>query len=308
MRYRVETIIVITLILFLSTCSQEGSEDSRTIRLETNKIELNKTQRTTGEDSIKVAISTMISPHRTFNLYLDLINYVSKKINKPVSFLQRKSYEEINELLENGYLDLAFICSGAYVEVRKKIPVEIIAVPIVNGNPYYYSYVIVPSNKEINDIKTLRGKKFAFVDPLSNTGRLYPLYLIRKAGVNPSNFFGDIVYTHSHDRSIELVSSGVVDGASVDSLVWDYYVKTHPDVAKNVKIINKSQPFGIPPFVSTKSTKSEIRRAIQDTLLKMHTDEEGSKILRAIGIERLEKADDSLYDSIREMNHLIDLE
>lgn len=293
--------------LFLSTCSREQSNDIKTIRLESNRMEISQSQKSADNESIRVAISTMISPQRTFNQYVDLVNHVSKKINKPVTFVQRKNYQEVNELLENGFLDLAFICSGAYIEAIKKTPLEILAVPVVDGKPYYYSYLIVPSSKEIDNVKELAGKKFAFVDPLSNTERLYPLYLIKKQGSNPSNFFGDIIYTHSHDRSIELVSQGFVDGASVDSLVWNYYVKKHPEIVNNVKIINQSQPFGIPPFVSTKSTKPEIRKAIQDVLLKMHIDEDGIKILRALGIDRFEKADDSLYNSIREMKDSINL-
>lgn len=292
-------IVITSSILF---CSKEKGE---VVNLEKQMVEIDNIQEKRQNNAIKVAISTMISPQRTFTLYIDLINYISKKIGKNVIFVQRKSYHEVNELLESGYIDFAFICSGAYVEAKKKTNLQIIAVPVVNNQPYYYSYIIVPQETQINDLIQLRGKKFAFVDPLSNTGRLYPLYLLKREGLDINGFFGETIYTHSHDRSIELVAQKLVDGASVDSLVWDYYVKDHPEVLEKVKIIHKSRGFGIPPFVSPSSTDVKLRTAIQETLLKMHEDDEGKKILKAIGIDRFQMADDSLYDSLRKMNDFV---
>jgi len=296
------TFFSIIVCLLISSCKDKG--DVKTIRLESNRIDLQQNIKDSGYGTIKVAIATMLSPGKTFNAYVDLINYISKKINVPVKFVQRKSYGEINELLEAGYIDLAFICSGAYVEAKRHVELEIIAVPIVNGKPYYYSYLIVPAEKGIDDISELKDKKFAFVDPLSNTGRLYPIYLLNLHGYNPATFFSEIIYTHSHDRSIELVAQGLVDGASVDSLVWDYYVKSHPEINQKVKIINRSQAFGIPPFVSTPATDRGLRKAIRKIMLDMHLDEEGKTILSSIGVERFELGDDSLYDTIREIKDM----
>jgi phosphonate transport system substrate-binding protein len=291
-------------VLLLVACSKKHGTEPRTIHLESNKKQLVNSQKLTDDGTLHVAIATMISPQRTFNLYIDLVEYISKKINIPVTFVQRKSYQEVNELLVNGYLDLAFICSGAYVEAVKSGKMEIIAVPVVNGKPYYYSYLIVPASMEFKSMKDLMDKRFAFVDPLSNTGRFYPLYLIKLEGLNPATFFKEFIYSHSHDRSIEMVAQGIVDGAAVDSMVWEYYVKTHPEVKERVKVVMRSEPFGIPPFVSTSATDRRIRNEIRDVMLNMNSDERGRNILSSLGIDRFERADDSLYDSIRRMNDL----
>jgi len=42
------------------------------------------------QSKIYVAVSTMISPIETFNLYKDLIDYISSKLGVPIEFKQRK--------------------------------------------------------------------------------------------------------------------------------------------------------------------------------------------------------------------------
>ena len=115
-----------------------------------------------------VAISSMISPVETFNLYKDLIDYISKKMGIAIEFKQRKTYGEVNDLLEKRQLDFAFICTGAYWEAKKKFPLELLVVPVVNGKPTYQSYIIVNKESGINSFDELKGKSFAFTDPLSN--------------------------------------------------------------------------------------------------------------------------------------------
>ncbi|MFN4110674.1 MAG: PhnD/SsuA/transferrin family substrate-binding protein, partial [Ignavibacteria bacterium] len=80
-------------------------------------------------DSIPVlyfAVSTMISSMETFNLYKDVMDYISKKIGMRIEFKQRKTYQEVNKLLKENKLDFAFICTGAYIEARNEIPIEIL--------------------------------------------------------------------------------------------------------------------------------------------------------------------------------------
>ena len=43
-------------------------------------------------------------------------------------------------------------------------------------------------------------------------------------------FFSNTIYTYSHDNSIMAVAKGMVDGASVDGLIWEFYHQRKPTI------------------------------------------------------------------------------
>lgn len=255
---------------------------------------------------LRVAVSAMISPKETFAYYKELFGYISRKTNKKIKIIQRKTYSEVNKLLNNHQVDMAFICSGAYVNERQDgHPIKIVAIPVINGRPTYQAYIITYKSSEVKKFEDLKGKSFAFTDPLSNTGYFYAISRIRSLGYNKETFFKDYVFTYAHDISIQLVAKQVVDGASVDGLIFDYLQHSHPERLKNIRIVEKSQLFGIPPIVVPSSTPDSTLKKLQRILCQMDKDTMGVKILKKLMIDRFVPANDSLYNSIRRMDKII---
>ncbi|GMU95028.1 phosphate/phosphite/phosphonate ABC transporter substrate-binding protein [Ignavibacterium album] len=244
---------------------------------------------------IYVAVSTMISPMETFNLYKDVMDYISKHLGIQIEFKQRKTYREVNDLLAENKLDFAFICTGAYLEARNEIPIEILAVPVVNGKPYYQAYVIANEESQISEINQLKGKSFAFTDPLSNTGYSYIINYLKEKNTSPERFFSKTIFTYAHDYSIQAVKRKIVDGATVDGLVFEYLKHFQPEKIAGVKVILKSREFGIPPFVIQKNLDNNIKQKLRSVMLNMHNDPEGKKLLSKIMIDKFILADDSIY-------------
>ena len=284
--------LLISLTLFFSCNS---NQDVKEINLQDDKTSVDSRQ-TSSQQKIYVAISTMISPVETFNLYKDLIDYISVKLGVPIEFKQRKTYAEVNELLNQNKLDFAFICTGAYLEARNKMPIEILVVPVVEGKPYYQAYVIVNDESNINSIDELQGKSFAFTDPLSNTGYDYIINILKDRRTNPEKFFSKTIFTYAHDYSIQAVKRKIVDGATVDGLVYEYLKHFQPEKVEGIKIINKSRDFGIPPFVVQKNLDPKLKLELKNIMLTMHQDSEGKKLLNKIMIDKFIEADDSLYN------------
>lgn len=257
---------------------------------------------------IRIAVSAMVSPIETLIYYEEILDYISEKTGHPVELVQRETYAEINELVESQYLDVAFVCTGAYVDGHDKFDMELLAAPVVNDETLYYSYIIVPIDSDATCLEDLRGKKFAFTDPMSNTGKLSPTYMLALINKTPNSFFSGYIFTHSHDESIKAVAKGLVDGASVDSLVWDYADNKNPIYTDNTKVIAKSQPFGIPPIVVHPNTDPEMKNEIRDILITMHDDPKGADILMNIGIDKFIIINDSLYDPVREMRKFTEVQ
>lgn len=285
------------LVLIATGCPQK--QEAKKIRLEKKEsVEPNEVPKVRP---LKAAVGGMITPKEGFAYYRDFLYYLEKKSGRPVEFVDKQSYAEINNLLESGDLDFAFVCSGPYVEGHDKFGLQLLAAPEVNGKSFYYSLIIVNIDSPVKSFRELRGKIFAFTDPLSNTGTLVPTYMLAKMKETPASFFKEHIYTNKHDISIKMVADKLVDGASVDSLVWEYMNRKRPDITSKTRIVEKSPPYGIPPVVVSKSTDPETRKLLSDLFLNAHKDEEGRKIMKGMMIDRFVPVRDSAYDSVREM-------
>ncbi|MEW6668632.1 MAG: PhnD/SsuA/transferrin family substrate-binding protein [Thermodesulfobacteriota bacterium] len=253
---------------------------------------------------LRVAVAAMISPKETFSSYGRLLDYISQKTGRDTEFVQRKTYREISELLGKGGIDIAFICSGPYARGKERHGFELLAVPEVRGRTEYRSYLIV-NDPAIRDLEGLRGRIFAFTDPESNTGRLVPAHWVALLGERPESFFGKILYTYSHDNSIQAVARGLVDGAAVDSLIWEYYHDRNPAFAASTRVIRQSEPYPIPPVVSSRRLGEKEADRIRQALVSMHLEPEGRMLLNRLRMDRFIYPPESWHASMVHIEKMI---
>ncbi len=250
---------------------------------------------------LRLAVAAIISPEGTVENYSSLAAYLEEKLGRPVELVQRRTYAEANKLIEQGQVDLAFVCTSAYVAGHNDFGMELLAAPEVNGEQVYYSALIVPADSPAQSMADLRGKIFAFTDPMSHTGRVYPTYLLQQLGATPENFFHRTFFTYSHDKAIKAVAKGVADGAAVDSLVLEYAFERYPELKQRLKIIHKSPPFGIPPVVVPPDLSPRLKVELRHLLLEMPNDPDGRRALTELGFDRFVLLDDSAYNTAREV-------
>lgn len=287
---------LLTLMLITSCAPQPAAQVISLSRLEPLPV-----NRPTDVVPLRVAIAAVISPQGTVESYDALLNYLSRQLNRPVELVQRRTYAEINDLLRTGEVDVAFVCTSAYVAGHDAFGMQLLVAPQVNSETVYYSVLIVPANSTAQSMADLQGKVFAFTDPMSTTGRMYPTSLVQELGSTPEQFFSRTFFTYSHDDAIRAVAEGVADGAAVDSLVLEYILSRQPELANRLRVIHRSPPFGIPPVVVGPNTRPQLRAELADVLLGMADNAEGQQALAAIGIDRFVLIDDSAYENVRDL-------
>jgi phosphonate transport system substrate-binding protein len=254
------------------------------------------------EPPLKIGLAAMISPKETLIYYNGLLGYVGQKLGRKVELIQFRTYDEMDAALEKRDLDIAFVCSGPYVKDKDKFGAELLVAPQSYGKPFYHAYIIAPAGSPATKLADLKGKSFAFTDPKSNTGRIVPTYMVSKDfGAPPERFFSSVKYTYSHDKSIEEVSKGLVAGASVDSLIYDYLAAKSPATTRGTKIVAKSAPYGIPPVIVNPKIDPALRAKVKAAFLAMHEDAKGKAILDGIMVDKFIVPKDKDYDSVREM-------
>jgi phosphonate transport system substrate-binding protein len=255
---------------------------------------------------LRAGVASMITPVSAVKYYHQVVDYIGKKLKMRAEMVHRTTYDEIDVMLENREVDFAFICSAPYVMNNEKFGAELLVAPQVNGKVYYNSNIIVHKDSDIDTFEQLQGRAFVFVDPKSNSGKLYPTYLLAKRDHTPESFFLSQLYSYSHNKSVELVAKKRAEGAAVDSIVYDFMVATGSPYAEQTKVIHRSPQFGIPPVVVPSELPLYLKLSLRSVFLEMHTEPEGKKILEQMRIEKFVEVPDSNYDSIRAMRAFIE--
>lgn len=249
---------------------------------------------------IRVAVAPVISPEKSLVMYQWFVDYLAAVLGQEAVLLQRQSNAEVNDLIRHGGCDAAFICTYPFVQAERDFGAQLLVLPQINGKITYQSFIIVPGTSKAVSLLSLRGKRFGSSDILSNSGWLFPAVWLLEKGENPESFFHEHVLTGSHDRSVMAVATQYVDGAAVDSLIYELMVKEDPSLLTKTRIIMKSPEFGIPPVVVHPKIDPALKASILNVLINMHKTPAGKVALTKLGIDRFVIPDDKLYDSVRQ--------
>ncbi len=299
--------LLLILLLFLSGCRNAWIDPDKDVYIDPQDTKSTASKSIPDSSNIiRVAVASMTTPAETMNQYDQLFKYLETRLHKKIVLVQRKTYKEVNNLLKNNYLQFAFICSGAYVTGYADSAFNIFLIPQHYNETHYHAYVIAKADAPYKSFNDLRGKRFVFSDSISNTGMFYPLKRLSDLNSNPNDFFSHVYMSNAHDNSIELVRRGIIDAASVNSLIYDYTKSVYPEKVTNIKIIEKSEPFGMPPIVVSKKIDPTLRDSLYGILTNMNHDPEGNQILRGLMIDKYIQASNDQYNSIRKMCSQID--
>jgi phosphonate transport system substrate-binding protein len=241
---------------------------------------------TAPEEILRFAYANVLSPERSTVAYAELAGYLTAKLGRPVEILRRRTYAELNSLLQNGTAHAGIVCTGAFAVAQEEFGLEVLVLPVVDGQITYRSYVIARRGAGRDSFEDLRNVVFAFSDPLSNTGYRYVAAKLRDRGTDASAFFSRHFFTYSHDNAIQAVLDGIADAGSVDALVWDHLVRLDPVVEAQLVIVDRSEEFPINPVVVSPDISSNLRRALKTALLEMADDPHGVAVLNDLGTER----------------------
>jgi phosphonate transport system substrate-binding protein len=250
-----------------------------------------------SDGKLRFAVATMVSAEATFSTYQRLVRKIAELVGRKPAFVLRPSYADVRRSMAGGDIDVAFVCTGTYVHAHSTGTIKLLVQPQFEQGLTYRSLLIVPAQSAAGDLEDLHGAVMAFTDPESNTGRLVPTVEMVRRGLDPQAHFKRIVYTGSHDLSIQAVGLRLVEAAAVDSLIYESVKSKDPTVAGEVKVIWESEAFGPPPVVVRRGLDARLEASLRTAFLGLDEDPEGRDILSAIGIQRFVPAREEDYRS-----------
>ncbi len=227
-------------------------------------------------------------------------DYLAGALERPVTFVQRRSYHEVMQLLLDGQLEFAWLCGYPYVRQREHL--RLVAVPVYQGRPLYRSYLIVPiGDTHIDDPADLADRVFAFSDPDSNSGYLVPQFEWHRRGLRPAQLLRRGFFTWSHEDVVRAVSDGVAGAGAVDGYVWDTLAKVRPELTADTRVAWRSPPFGFPPIATHQRLDPALAQRMQTALTTMSASAQGRRALEALNLDGFTPAEPALFDDIATM-------
>jgi phosphonate transport system substrate-binding protein len=252
--------------------------------------------------------ATYLSPN-IFDTYGYIARCVGERVGRPATIAPGRSFDAFAA----GEVDVGFICGLPYVQLADApgCPIELLAAPVLWGEryqhrPIYFSDVVVRRESPYTSFDDLRGCVWAYNQNTSHSGWNIVGYSLRDRGCQQlSGYFGRMLETGSHLRSLALVLAGQADATAVDSHVLAVLLASDDAAAASLRVIDALGPSSIPPVVIASSVDRALKGGIQDALLGMHEDPRAARALRAGYIERFVRVSDADYQDIRTMHALL---
>jgi phosphonate transport system substrate-binding protein len=236
-----------------------------------------------------------------------IVDILQKRLGMEVQPFVATDYTGVIEALRGNKLDIAFLTPASYVLAKSEANVKVVLKSERKGSPFYYAAIITRADSGIKKLEDLRGKTFAFGDPLSTSANVFPRKMLHEHGIDPVRDFKQILNSGGHDATVLAVLNGKVDAGATyanspdnNDTAWMRYLK-NPDDVKKIRAIAFSEPIPADNLVINANLDERTAKKIEEIFIELSHDAQGKKMLRDLyQIDGFVTATDKDYDSVRQ--------
>ena len=258
-----------------------------------------------GEGVLNMGLVPGEDPRVMVNDNQALLEHLQKSLQMEVKPFVATDYNGVIEALRSKKLDVALLGPFSYVLATTVADVEAFALlETEKQGATYRSVIIARKDHGVHNLKDLAGKTFAFVDPSSTSGHLFPKAALIKAGYNPDTYFSRVIFSGGHDASAVAVQNGKVDAAAIADSLLDVAYSRGMLKQDEVTVIWTSDPIPGPPVVYRRDLPADLKAKLRASFAQIHDLPWGPKTT----IKRWVPTDDAAYDVIRDTAKLLNLD
>lgn len=227
-----------------------------------------------------------------------LLDALEKNLGIKIQGFVAADYNGVIEAMRSNHVDVAYLGPFSYVLGTTVAPIEAFATAETakSGRTFYHSQIITRKDSGIKEVKDLKGRTFAFVDPSSTSGHLFPKAGLMKIGFDPEKDFGRVLFTGSHDANALAVANKRVDAATIADRIFDAAVQKKLVDPAEIEVVWRSDPIPESPTCWRKNLPDELKKQIKTAFLNIKdiTWADQGKLNRFV------ETNDQAYDIIRE--------
>lgn len=294
----IEFLSIIALSILLVGCSNNGLTSSTSDDSEESS-QLNSNEHTTK--TIRLGLAPDEDSASILRKFEPFIKYLSEETGYEIEPYVGADYTAVIQAMDSGHLDIAWFGPSEYVLATEEVNsgIEAFAKAIQNEDSIEYrTAFVVSSNSDYQDISDIEGGTMAFTDPASTSVHIFGRYSLVKDGINPEEYFNNVIYAGSHDAALLAVINGQADIAAVSSRKIPGFIESGLIDEDQIKIIYNSVEIPADPITFKKDLDKEIKEAFKEALI--NNPEAVKKSLENTEFSHFEQVNDSDYDIVRE--------
>ena len=255
--------------------------------------------------TLRVGLIPNIAPEEQQAKYGPFGDYLAKELGIEVELFVAADYAGVVAALASERIDLAYLGGLTYAQAEQQADVTPLVTEIdqSTGTPQYESAIVVKKDSDLKSVADLvaAGGSFAFGDPASTSGSLYPRVMLTEAGVKCDTVtltdcppLKSVTFTGGHDATAQAVLSGAVDAGGLELRVLRRLESDGTIPADALRVIETTLVQGY-PWVARTDLGDAALQQLTDAFLDI-TDPELLDLLRATKYVAVEAAD---YDDVR---------
>ena len=221
--------------------------------------------------------------------YRSLCDFLCGILPFRVEFEVLRGYGDVLDHIDDGRADGGVLGSFLVAYGMERHGYVPLARPVwTSGLSHYQSYIFKGAGDEVTaEVKTWRDRTFAMVNRNTSAGYFYPLALVKKAGfAEGEEFFGEVLFSGSHDTSMWMVASGLADLGAAKSTVFDEMMVKRPALKKRIQVLHTWGRFPDATWVAGSGMSAEERNQLREALIGLAESAEGRRLLEAFGAQR----------------------
>ncbi|WP_343607101.1 phosphonate ABC transporter substrate-binding protein [Roseateles sp.] len=235
-----------------------------------------------------------------------VLDALQQQLGMPVKPFVATDYNGVIEALRAKKLDVAYLGPFSYVLASSVAEVEAFSVAVTKktGQSAYRSVILARKDSGLRSVAELKGRNFAFVDPSSASGHLFPKAGLQQTGLDPDAYFGRVVFSGSHDASILAVANKKVDAAAVADRIFNSAVAKGTVKQDDFVVLWSSRPIPESPMVWRKDLDPALKEKLAKALANLKDVKWGDQGV----LNGFQPTSDAAYDVVRDTAKVLKLD
>ena len=232
--------------------------------------------------------------------FAPLVKHLEKTLKMPVKLSIGADYAAVITAMQFGKLELAYFGPGAYVLAADRGIAQAFAMEnTLESGTGDFSYIVTKASSKIRTLQDATKASFAFVDPNSTSGYLLPMrHFYVDLKLEPQKFFSQVVFSGSHEASIEGLVEGTFDvavtsGHEVGVAIRDKEIRGWQDL----RVLWKSAAIPTAPLAYRQDLPQSFKTALRDAIVNF----KDPSALKVMQLKGFASAQDIDYSGVREL-------
>jgi phosphonate transport system substrate-binding protein len=261
-------------------------------------------------EAIRFALSPTAGSEAVRRQYTPVADFLSSALGAPIEVIVANSYDDLVAQVTAQKVDLALLPPLSYVIAEERTEhLDILATAMNRVRTTYSAFILVRRDDPAQSLSDLGGRRIALVSESSTSGYLLPMSAFARHGIEPENFFSEIVMAGTHTAAIEMLARGAVDAAATATGMQEVamiFAESDDDVtSQSLRVLAKTGEAPYDALCSVGSVPVGFKRKVRGALALMNSrNDDARPALRATEtINGWLTLDDSAYDGIRSVRN-----